>query len=159
MVLSRDAFESTFVLENLDPSIDLSAIDIDLEIYDEDGNLVTDRFAITSPTLFGFGGALDGSGSLAAATSGTAVYTILAKDTAAPIEPTRYSIGGRVAYSREDGAVNFNLAPAAITVLPQPVLALDYFLQRDVFSDDPFTQSVVEESQPFVLGKLWATGS
>ncbi|MFM9088866.1 MAG: putative Ig domain-containing protein, partial [Cyanobium sp.] len=154
MVLSRDAFEGTFVLENLDPSIDLSAIDIDLEIYDEDGNLVTDRFAITSPTLFGFGGALDGSGSLAAATSGTAVYTILAKDTAAPIEPTRYSIGGRVAYSRADGSVNFNLAPAAITVLPQPVLALDYFLQRDVFSDDPFTSPLKEASQPFVLGLL-----
>ena len=154
MVLSRDAFEGTFVLENLDPSIDLSSIDIDLEIYDENDNLVTDRFAITSPTLSGFGGALDGTGSLAAATSGTAVYTILAKDTAAPIEPTRYSIGGRVAYSRADGSVNFNLAPAAITVLPQPVLALDYFLQRDVFSDDPFTSPLKEASQPYVLGLL-----
>ncbi len=154
MVLSRDAFEGTFVLENLDPSIDLSSIDIDLEIYDENDNLVTDRFAITSPTLSGFWGALDGTGSLAAATSGTAVYTILAKDTAAPIEPTRYSIGGRVAYSRADGSVNFNLAPAAITVLPQPVLALDYFLQRDVFSDDPFTSPLKEASQPYVLGLL-----
>jgi hypothetical protein len=49
--------------------------------------------------------------------------------------------------------VSFSLAPAAITVLPQPVLAFDYFLQRDVFSDDPFTPGV-EPSQPFVLGLL-----
>jgi Ca2+-binding RTX toxin-like protein len=164
-VLSRDAFEGTFVLENLDPSIDLSAIDIDLKVYDLEGNLVTDRFAITSPTLFGFGGALDGSGSLAAASSGTAVYTILAKDTAAPIEATQYSIGGRVRYNRGAGvptsakptsaneSIDFNLAPATITVLPQPVLAFNYFLQRDVFSDDPFT-SAKEASQPYVLGLL-----
>ena len=159
-VLSRDAFEGTFVLENLDPSIDLSAIDIDLEVYDLEGNLVTDRFAITSPTLFGFGGALDGSGSLAAASSGTAVFTILAKDTAAPIEATQYSIGGRVRYNRETGvptsaneSIDFNLAPATITVLPQPVLTFNYFLQRDVFSDDPFT-SAKEASQPYVLGLL-----
>jgi hypothetical protein len=72
-VLSRDAFEGTFVLENQDPSIALSAIAIDLEIYDERGNLVTDRFAITSPSLSGFAGALDGSGSLGANASGTAV--------------------------------------------------------------------------------------
>jgi hypothetical protein len=159
-VLSRDAFEGTFVLENLDPSIDLSAIDIDLEVYDLEGNLVTDRFAIASPTLFGFGGALDGSGSLAAATSGTAVFTILAKDTAAPIEATQYSIGGRVRYNRGAGvptsaneSIDFNLAPATITVLPQPVLVFNYFLQRDVFSDDPFT-SAKESSQPYVLGLL-----
>ena len=153
-VLSRDAFEGTFVLENLDPSIALSSIDIDLEIYDEDGQLVSDRFVISQPNLFGFAGALDGTGSLAANSSGTAVYTILAKDTAAPIEPGHYSIGGRVNYSRADGNVTFNLAPAAITVLPQPVLAFDYFLQRDVFSDDPFTTPLKEASQPFVLGLL-----
>ncbi|MFO0017051.1 MAG: putative Ig domain-containing protein, partial [Synechococcaceae cyanobacterium] len=153
-VLSRDAFEGTFVLENLDPSIQLANIDIDLEVYDDDGNLVSDRFVISQPSLFGFTGGLDGTGSLAANTSGTATYTILAKDSAAPIEPSRYSIGGRVSYSRADGSVNFNLAPAAITVLPQPELAFDYFLQRDVFSDDPFTSPLQEASQPFVLGLL-----
>ena len=152
-VLSRDAFEGTFVLENLDPSINLSDIDIDLDVFDAEGQIVTDRFAIGAPTLFGFSGALNGSGGLAANSSGTAVYTILAKDTAAPVDPTQYSIGGRVRYSRADGSVDFNLAPATITVLPQPVLAFDYFLQRDVFSDDPFT-SIKEASQPYVLGLL-----
>ena len=129
-VLSRDAFEGTFVLENLDPSINLSDIDIDLDVFDAEGQIVTDRFAIGAPTLFGFSGALNGSGGLAANSSGTAVYTILAKDTAAPVDPTQYSIGGRVRYSRADGSVDFNLAPATITVLPQPVLAFDYFLQQ-----------------------------
>jgi Ca2+-binding RTX toxin-like protein len=153
-VLARDGFEGTFILENLDPSIDITNIDIDLEILDEDGNLVNDRFVISSPALLGFSGDLNGGGSVAANSSGTAVYTILAKNTAAPIAATQYSIGGRVSYSRADGSVNFNLAPAAITVLPQPVLAFDYFLQRDVFSDDPFTTSLKEASQPFVLGLL-----
>ena len=40
---------------------------------------------------------------------------------------------------------------AEITVYPEAQLNLDYFWQRDVYSDDPFTD-VVEPAEPFALG-------
>jgi hypothetical protein len=43
------------------------------------------------------------------------------------------------------------LLPAPIDVLPDPSLELDYFWQREVFADDPFTPEV-EPSEPFSLG-------
>src|SRR5205085_160360 len=42
---------------------------------------------------------------------------------------------------------------ATITVYPDCLLKLDYFLQRDVIGDDPFTP-VIEASEPFNLGLL-----
>ncbi|MEM7623840.1 MAG: dockerin type I domain-containing protein, partial [Planctomycetota bacterium] len=44
------------------------------------------------------------------------------------------------------------LLPVEITVAPSPDIDLKYFLQRDVFSDNPFTADVVEPSEPFFLG-------
>jgi hypothetical protein len=152
-VLSRAAFEGTFTLENLDPGVDLSNILVELDIYDKNGQLVNDRFAISSPILSGFSGNINGSGSLGRSQTGTAKFTILANNEAAPIESTDYSIGGHFSYLRNDSVVNYNLIPAPITVTPAPVLSLDYFLQRDVFSDDPFTDAI-EPTRPFVLGLL-----
>ena len=45
------------------------------------------------------------------------------------------------------------LLGATITVYPDPSLKLDYFEQRDVYADDPFTPEV-EPSEPFSLGLL-----
>ena len=71
---------------------------------------------------------------------------------AAPSAPTRYNIGGTLTLNEDTGPVVTNLAPVAITVLPQPNLQLDYFWQRDVIGDDPTTPDFVEPSQPFTLG-------
>ena len=43
------------------------------------------------------------------------------------------------------------VTPDSIYVKPLPKLALDYFLQRDVYADDPFT-AAVEPPEPFTLG-------
>jgi hypothetical protein len=45
------------------------------------------------------------------------------------------------------------LFPVPITVLPTPIFNVDYFLQHDVFSDDPFTPQI-EPSIPFPLAIL-----
>ncbi|MCP4498734.1 MAG: hypothetical protein GY822_02060, partial [Deltaproteobacteria bacterium] len=42
--------------------------------------------------------------------------------------------------------------PDGILVKPMPEMALDYFLTRDVYADDPFTANVVEPPEPFTLG-------
>jgi Ca2+-binding RTX toxin-like protein len=150
--LSRGAFEGVFSLENLDKDAELTEIKIEIDVYDDDGNLVVTKFAVSDPLVSGFT-AVDGSGELNGGETGTAIFTILANNEAAPMAPTDYRVGGRVSYLRNGLPVQFALAPAAITVTPPPVIKLDYFLQRDVFSDDPFT-SFKEAPQPFVLGLL-----
>jgi Ca2+-binding RTX toxin-like protein len=150
--LSRGAFEGVFSLENLDEDAELTEIKIEIDVYDDDGNLVVTKFAVSDPLVSGFT-AVDGSGELNGGETGTAIFTILANNEAAPMAPTDYRVGGRVSYLRNGLPVQFALAPAAITVTPPPVIKLDYFLQRDVFSDDPFT-AFKEAPQPYVLGLL-----
>src|SRR5262249_52147885 len=58
-----------------------------------------------------------------------------------------------MSYVHNTEQVTFLLPPAAITVMPTPSLNIDYFLQRDVFSDDPTTPQI-EPAEPFALGVL-----
>jgi hypothetical protein len=45
------------------------------------------------------------------------------------------------------------LWPDTITVTPDPLLVVKYFLQKDVYADDPFTPQI-EPSIPFTLGLM-----
>lgn len=45
------------------------------------------------------------------------------------------------------------LWPDTITVKPDPILVVKYFLERDVYSDDPFTLDI-EPPIPFNLGMM-----
>jgi hypothetical protein len=45
------------------------------------------------------------------------------------------------------------LWPDSITVTPDPSLIVKYFLEKDVFSDDPFTPEI-EPAVPFNLGLM-----
>ncbi|HEX8198944.1 MAG TPA: hypothetical protein VF590_00550, partial [Isosphaeraceae bacterium] len=74
-------------------------------------------------------------------------------DAAAPAGPTRYTVGGTLRYTDNGQQITITLAQAPITVLPNPQLNVHYFHQRDVFSDDPFTD-VIEPSQPYSLAVL-----
>src|SRR5262249_29149562 len=72
---------------------------------------------------------------------------------AAPDGPTVYHVGGVVTYTLNGASRSIVLAPATITVFPDAALHLDYFHQRDVFADDPFTEPV-EPSVPYDLGLI-----
>jgi hypothetical protein len=45
------------------------------------------------------------------------------------------------------------LWPDTVTVTPDPVLMVDYYLEKDVYSDDPFTPEI-EPPIPFNLGLM-----
>jgi hypothetical protein len=45
------------------------------------------------------------------------------------------------------------LWPDTITVKPDPILTVKYFLEKDVYSDDPFTPEI-EPPIPFNLGTM-----
>ncbi len=57
-----------------------------------------------------------------------------------------YRIGSAPEVQRVD------VTPDYITVKPLPNLRLDYFLTREISSDDPLTPDVIEPAEPFTLG-------
>jgi len=153
--LTRSAFTGTLTLNNQETSGPLTDIEMDLIVTDANGNPVSGAFYISSPTFSGGLNAVDGTGTLAAQSSGTVSYTFIPADSAAPTAPTLYHIGGTLKYVDPEtgGEVTTPLFPTAITVYPQAQLQLNYFLQQNVIGDDPSTPQV-EPSEPATLGLL-----
>ncbi len=151
-VMTRTAFRARLELTNDDPAISLQSIGVRVEITDSGGSEQADRFQIRAPELVNLSG-VDGSGNLAPQSSGSATWIIVPNDTAARAAPTEYWVGGLLSYSQEGRAVSIPLERVKITVHPDAALDIHYFLQRDVYADDPFTE-VVEPSVPFTLAVL-----
>jgi len=123
-------------------------------VRDSAGQLIEQNtFGITDPDLNGLSG-IDGTGVIAAAATGSAAWTLIPSRLAAPDAEETYTVSGTFGYTENGVEVAIPLAPEEITVRPQAELELDYFLQRNVYSDDPFTNDIVEESEPFALGLL-----
>ena len=152
VTLERQAFQARLVLDN-ETEFALESVRLDFEIVDEDGVSAGERFVVLGPTLDTLT-AVDGTGTLAAGASGSATFTLIPGDSAAPNGPTNYKVKGALSYSVGGQTLSFPLFPAQITVLPNPSLELNYFIETQVFGDDPFTPEL-EPSVPFSLG-LWA---
>jgi hypothetical protein len=123
---------------------------------DASGNPASNLFDVVPPALTGLN-AVDGTGNLANGASGTASWTIIPATNAAPTAPTQFAIGGTLSYVLDGQQVVIPLFAVPITVLPSPILNVDYFLEHDVYSQDPFT-SQVEPSIPFGLGLIVHNG-
>ncbi len=151
-VMTRSAFVGTLEIDNGNENIPLEDISVTLDIRDNNGNKVNDIFGVRPPVLEGLE-AIDGSGTINGNSIGSAEFTMIPTSGAAPDEPTVYNIGGTLSYTENGKRVTVPLAATPITVLPQAELHLNYFQQRDVIGDDPFTD-VEETSVPFSLGVL-----
>jgi len=77
-----------------------------------------------------------------------------ADDAVAGSDPVTYGFGGRVSHLLNGVQVSVPLFPVNLEVLPNPKLFFKYYLERFVYSDNPFTQSFVEPAEPFSLGLL-----
>ena len=130
----------------------ISGIQVQLNFQNGTNGDASGMFIVEGPVLNGLT-AVDGSGSVAPGTSGSAVYTFIPTDDAAPTEPTTYQIGGTLSYSNNGQQVTVPLLSTPITVYPEAKLDLLYFQQRDVYGDDPFTPQI-EPSEPFPLGLI-----
>jgi hypothetical protein len=148
-VIARDAFKATLQINNT-AGASISDLQITINPVDASGHAASNLFAVLPPTLTGLN-AVDGTGNLANGASGTASWTIIPATNAAPTGPTRFAIGGTLSYTLDGQRVVIPLFAVPITVLPTPILNVDYFLQHDVYSQDPFTTQV-EPSIPFGLG-------
>src|SRR5208282_4750289 len=127
-------------------------LQVTINPVDASGNPASNLFYIAPPTLAGLN-AVDGTGSMATGTSGTATWTIIPTTNAAPNGPTQFAVGGTLSYMLDGQQVVIPLFAVPITVMPSPVLNVDYFLQHDVYSQDPFV-SQYQPPIPFGLGIL-----
>lgn len=150
-VVTRDAFRATLEIDNQDANR-LENVSVQLIVSDADGVDRTSLFGIRPPELVSLSG-VDGSGILAGASTGTARWIIIPTSEAAPTNTTQYFVSGRFRYVQNGTELSVPLAPVAITVLPTPRLFVQYFHERDVFSDDPFTDAI-EPSVPFNLAVM-----
>lgn len=161
-VVTRKAIGATLEISNETDAL-LENIGMAIEVYDGDGNLANDKFIILEPELaqlvyssssasnqIVLGGRPMQLGALA---TGSAKWLILPRDDAAPEEPQRYFVGGFLTYTANGVPATVEVVPGPVNVYPNAKLALKYFHQRDVFSDDPFTAEI-EPSIPFVLGVM-----
>ncbi|MCX6924831.1 MAG: putative Ig domain-containing protein [Verrucomicrobia bacterium] len=150
-VVSRDAFRAALEIDNSDAGR-LEQVEVELTILDQNGQDATALFGIRPPELTGLTG-VDGSGVLPGQTTGSVRWEIIPSSDAAPTNPAVYFVAGRLKYAQAGTLLSVPLAPTDITVLPNPRLFLHYFHERDVFSDDPFTDAI-EPSVPFNLAVM-----
>lgn len=146
-VMTRQAFRGIFSLNNGHQTATLQDFKLNLEVKDEDGVMATKReFEITPEKLVGFQGNLDfNSGwSLEPSHNGEASILFIPTKYAALTEAKEYSFGGTFSYidPYTGLTVTRTLNPVTLTVNPSPQLELTYFMQRDVFGDNPLTEEI-----------------
>ena len=151
-MLTLNAFHATLQLNN-NGAASLSDVAVHLTVQNSAGQDVSGLFGIEPAVTSGSLTAVDGTGVLAGNTSGSAQWTLLPSLEAAPEQATNYVVEGSFSYSQNGVLITIPLSPQPITVQPSPQLYLDYFLQRDVYGDDPFTPEI-EPSIPFPLALM-----
>jgi hypothetical protein len=151
-VLTRTAFRATLELGNKVPDAPLTGVGFTLDVRDKNGQAAGDVFNVRVTELQGIGG-IDGTGQIAASSTGTAQWTLIPRDTAALLQDTVYTIGGTISYVQNGTRFNVPVEAVPITVKPDAALYLKYFHQRDVFSDDPHTDPI-EPAVPYALAVL-----
>ncbi|MHB9035901.1 MAG: fibronectin type III domain-containing protein [Armatimonadota bacterium] len=153
VAITRTAFTAALEVENAAPT-DITDVFVSFDIRDGAKNLCNSKFAIGDPEFMGLS-AVDGTGVIDGNSLGRVSWLLIPRHEAAPTESVDYFVGGILKYKQDGIGVVVPLQPARITVMPDPRLTLDYFWQRDVYSDDPFTPEV-EPAEPFSLGLIMA---
>lgn len=153
MTLTRPAYRGTLTVYNGNEETAMTDVRLNLVVKDEDGNLATSHeFQINAENLEGFEGemSLPGNWTLDAKQTGKATILFIPTKYAAPTTDKVYSFGGTLTYIDPFTGleVTRSLIPVSLTVKPLPDLELTYFMQRDVYGDDPLTTDVVEPMQP-----------
>ncbi len=151
LVLTRQAFRGTLTVKNGNEENAMQNVKLMLTVTDEDGNVATaHEFQINNEKLDGFTGDLDGEWQLGAGEQGTATILFIPTKYAAPESDRLYSFGGSLSYLDPNTGlvVTRDLDPVTLTVKPSPQLDLTYFMQRDIYGDDPLTKDVVEPMVP-----------
>jgi hypothetical protein len=155
--MTREAFDGTLTMTNGHETLPITALGLVLKVTNAAGEDCTDLFEVlTLSDKFNGITAIDGSGTLAAKATGSAMVRFIPERGAAPETPVVYNFGGTLTYINpfSDATATIELSPSTLTVNPSPSLQIHYFLQRDVLGDDPLTRTVIEPSYPAELSAL-----
>jgi hypothetical protein len=150
----RQAFDAMLRIRNGLEGIQVERIDVNLTFKDIDGVESSGKFFHRLDTTTGITGSVeDATGVVAASTTGEAHWLIIPTAGAGGTSGKDYQVGATVTYrmTGETSDRTVEVIPEVITVRPQPVLALDYFLPGYVYADDPLTPEA-EPTIPFTLG-------
>lgn len=149
LVLTRQAFRGTLTIEN-GSSNAINDILVDVNATNmETGFMATSReMQIAIEKIEGFEGEKDGAWRLGAGKKGVATILFIPTKYAAPENLTTYSFGGTLSFKDGSTTQNRSLYPVSLPVKPSPELDLTYFMQRDVYGDNPLTPDVVEPVIP-----------
>ncbi|MCM1312525.1 MAG: T9SS type A sorting domain-containing protein [Bacteroides sp.] len=153
--MTREAFKGYLSIENTNDLSAITDLSLKMSVLDKEGNDCTHLFYI-NPVYDTQGITLsDGKGRIEAAQTGTYTVLFIPTKNAAPETPTDYRFTGYFSYVNPyTGDVSSHtLMPITMTVSPSPSLNVDYFIQRDVFSDDPLTETI-EKSVPAEMAVL-----
>lgn len=154
MTMTRQAFRGTLTVFNGNETTAMTDMKLTLTVSNRTtGQVATSHeFQINAESLDGFKGELDltSGWTLGANSTGTATILFIPTKYAAPNEPVEWSFGGTLSYVDPFTGleVTRELYPVTLTVKPSPELDLTYFMQRDVYGDDPLTLDVVEPMKP-----------
>ncbi|MFC1797334.1 calcium-binding protein, partial [Pseudomonadota bacterium] len=161
--LERQAFDATLRIRNGLTTVSIENINVDLDFRDIDDIPVigtTDPNATDATFFYREDGLINisdttGTGLVAPETVAEARWLIIPAPGSGGTEGfgKQYFIGATITYAIGGEEQTIDVIPEVITVKPQPILELDYFLQEKVYADDPFTPEV-EPSEPFTLGVM-----
>lgn len=148
LVLTRQAFRGTLTVEN-STSDNLENIDLSVTVTDLLGQQATSHeFQINFESIDGFEGTLEGPWTLGPGAKGVATILFIPTKYAAPDTLTTYSFGGSLYFENGGKSQTRDLYPVKLQVKPSPELDLTYFMQRDIYGDNPLTKDVVEPIIP-----------
>lgn len=163
LTLERQAFDAELVVNNDLESIPLKSVKVDIHFKDENGKtvLATSDSKNEKAAFFIKTGFMDnienvdGSGEIAPKSRAEMHWLIIPSPGAAEnkIEGKKFYVGATLSYTENGQAKSMAIGSDIITVKPTPKLALDYFITKDVYADNPFTPQK-EAPVPFSLGVL-----
>lgn len=153
LYMTRQAFRGTLTMHNGHELKPMRDVKLNIVVNNEEGVPVTPHEMEIHPEPDGQKG-FSGTGDiftgldLGSAADGQATVIYIPTVYAAPEIPVLYNFGGTISYidPYTDTEKQFTLSPALLTVKPSPWLSLTYFMQRDVWGDDPMTEEI-EPSQ------------
>ncbi len=149
LVMTRQAFRGTLTVDN-NSSSTLKDVSLNVLVTNLLGQQATSHeMQVNFEKIEGFTGGTEGPWTLAPKTKGVATILFIPTKYAAPDTLTTYSFGGNLYFAEGDGDVQVRpLTAVKLQVKPSPELDLTYFMQRDIYGDNPLTKDEVEPIVP-----------
>ena len=162
LTLERQGFDAVMKINNNLDTVSIDNVAVNVHFRDANGQGVVGTSNTNDPDAEFFirvdrmDGISDvtGSGRVLPGTTGEIHWLIIPTHNAATSPTgTLYFVGATLTYTIGGVQETVEVTPDFITVKPLPDLALDYFIERDIFGDEPMTPPPqIEPIEPFTLG-------